>query len=134
MKDNNTNLDVELMTDYAIDISESANGLCVLIKHDYYSSDNENGKALLDSFLDGLILQSERIFMLIITDSAVKLIQSSDRLRSLIKRVNFTLICSSSAEYYDVTVSDDILSKAHLVPMESITEQIIETVPDLIIE
>lgn len=135
MKDNiNTDLDIELMTDYAIDVSESANGLCVLIKHDYYSSDNDNGKAMLDCFLSSLSLASERIYLLIITDSAVRLLDSSDKLQSLIKVVNMTLIDNDSASYYDVSVDSYLSDKVHAVPTSEITDQIIESRPGLIIE
>ena len=135
MKDNmNTDLDIELMTDYAIDVSESANGLCVLIKHDYYSSDNDNGKAMLDCFLSSLTLASERIYLLIITDSAVRLLDSSDKLKSLIKVVNMTLIDNDSASYYDVFVDSYLSDKVHAVPTSEITDQIIESRPGLIIE
>ena len=135
MKDNmNTDLDIELMTDYAIDVSESANGLCVLIKHDYYSSDNDNGKAMLDCFLSSLSLASERIYLLIITDSAVRLLDSSDKLQSLIKVVNMTLIDNDSASYYDVSVDSYLSDTVHAVPTSEITDQIIESRPGLIIE
>ena len=76
MKDNNFNTELDLLTDVALDVSESANSLTVLIKHDYYSSDNDNGRALLDSFLDGLTLSADRIHMIIMTDSAVRLIET----------------------------------------------------------
>lgn len=135
MKDNmNTDLDIELMTDYAIDVSESANGLCVLIKHDYYSADNDNGKAMLDCFLNSLTLASERIYLLIITDSAVKLLETSDKIKSLIKSVNMTLIDNDSAAYYDVIIDSYLTDKVHAVPMSEITDQIIESRPGLIIE
>jgi len=135
MKDNmNTDLDIELMTDYAIDVSESANGLCVLIKHDYYSADNDNGKAMLDCFLNSLTLASERIYLLIITDSAVKLLETSDKIKSLIKSVNMTLIDNDSAAYYDVIIDSYLSDKVHAVPMSEITDQIIESRPGLIIE
>ena len=136
MKDNNinTDIDIELMTDYAIDVSESANGLCVLIKHDYYSTDNDNGRAMLYCFLNSLTVSSERIFLLIITDSAVKLLDTSDKLKALIKAVNMTLIDNDSAAYYDIVLDPYLSDKAHAVPISEITDQIIESRPGLIIE
>ena len=131
MKDN---IDLELLTDYAIDVSESANGLNVLIKHDYYSSDNDNGRRLLNSLLEGLILAGDRLFQLIITDSAVKLIGESDKINELLNLANTTLICSESAGYYNVDLSYDFPDKVHIVPMTDITDQIIETRPNIIIE
>ena len=135
MKDNiSTDLDIELMTDYAIDVSESANGLCVLIKHNYYSTDNDNGRAMLDCFLDSLTLASERVYLLLITDSAVKLLESSDKIKSLMNAVNMTLIDNDSASYYDVAIESYLSDNVHAVPTSEITDQIIESRPGLIIE
>ena len=133
MKDNSFNTELDLLTDVALDVSESANSLTVLIKHDYYSSDNDNGRALLDSFLDGLTLSADRIHMIIMTDSAVRLIETSGKLQSLIPLVNKTFICSDSAAYYGVSVPD-LGDKLTSVPSTEITDLIIETRPELILE
>ncbi|MBO6193013.1 MAG: hypothetical protein J6O00_02410 [Clostridiales bacterium] len=131
MKDNT---DLELLTDYAIDVSESANGLNVLIKHDYYSSDSDNGRRLLNSILDGLIMAGDRLFQLIITDSAVKLIEESDKINDLLQLANTTLICSDSAVFYNVDISKPFPTSVHIVPITDITDQIIETRPIIILE
>ena len=133
MKDNN-NTDIELLTDFAIDVSESANGLCVLIKHDYYSSDNENGKALLDNLLDSLIISSDRVYLIIVTDSAVKLIDTSDKLNQLMNTINTTLVCRESLDFYGIDIPSFPEDKVHVIPMAEIAEQIIESRPGLIIE
>ena len=133
MKDNH-NTDIEVLTDFAIDVSESANGLSVLIKHDYYSTDNDNGRALLDSLLDGLILASDRVFLLMITDSGVKLLENSSKLTELITRTHQTLICRDSAKFYGVTVPSDPDGKVHAVSMADITDQIIESRPNIILD
>ncbi len=133
MKDN-TNTDLELLTDFAIDVSESANGLSVLIRHDYYSTDNENGRALLDSMLDGLIMASDRVYLLIITDSAVKLLDSSAKLLNLMAQSNLTLICGDSAEFYGVNIPEDLNEKVHVAGLADITDQIIESRPNIIID
>ena len=133
MKDNSFNTELDLLTDVALDVSESANSLTVLIKHDYYSSDNDNGRALLDSFLDGLTLSSDRIHMIIMTDSAVRLIETSGKLQSLIPLVNKTFICSDSISFYGVSVPD-LGDKLTSVPLTEITDLVIETRPELILE
>ena len=133
MKDNNFNTELDLLTDVALDVSESANSLTVLIKHDYYSSDNDNGRALLDSFFDGLTLSADRIHLIIITDSAVRLLESSAKIQSLIPLVNKTFVCADSASFYGVT-APDFGDKITLIPMTEITDLIIETRPDLILE
>lgn len=133
MKDNNFNTDLDLLTDVALDVSESANSITVLIKHDYYSSDNENGRRLLESFLDGLSLSADRIHLMIITDSAVKLFGSSSKLQSLVPLVNKVFVCADSASFYNVSVPD-FGDKFSLVPVTEITDLIIETRPELILE
>lgn len=133
MKDNNFNTELDLLTDVALDVSESANSITVLIKHDYYSSDNNNGRALLESFLDGLSLSADRIHLIIIADSAVKLLESSQKLQSLIPLVNKSFVCADSASFYGVAVPD-FGDKLTLVPTTEITDLIIETRPDLILE
>jgi len=134
MKDNSFDTELDLLTDVALDVSESADSLTVLIKHDYYSSDNDNGRSLLDSFLDGLILASDRIHMIIITDSAVKLFNTSVKLQTLISSVNSVLVCSESLNYYDVNISQEYSSKLNIIPMADITDCIIESKPSLILE
>ena len=131
MKDNNN---IELMTDYAIDVSESANGLCVLFKHDYFSSDNENGRSLIDKMIESLDIASDRIYLLIVTDSAVKLLESSDKFRKLITSVNTTLLDMDSAVFYGVSVDPFVKGSVHGLNMTEITDEIIESRPDLIIE
>ena len=131
MKDNT---DLELLTDYAIDVSESANGLNVLIKHDYYSSDNDNGRRLLNSLLDGLIMAGDRLYLLIIADSAVRLINKSNKITELMKLSNTTLICSESAIFYNVDLTNEYPSKVHIVRMSEIADQIIESMPNIVIE
>lgn len=133
MKDNGFT-ELDLLTDVALDVSESANSICVLIKHDYYSSDNDNGRALLNGLLDGLILAADRINMLIITDSAVRLFESSSKLINLISLVHLTLVCRDSADFYGVSVPQGESLHINTVSMADITDQIIESRPDLIIE
>ena len=133
MKDNNFNTELDLLTDVALDVSESANSITVLIKHDYYSSDNDNGRAMLESFLDVLSLSADRIHLIIITDSAVKLLESSPKLQSLIPLVNKSFVCADSASFYGIS-APDFGDKLTQVPMTEITDLIIETRPDLILE
>ena len=133
MKDNSFNTELDLLTDVALDVSESANSLTVLIKHDYYSSDNDNGRALLESFLEGLTLSADRIHLIILTDRAVRLLETSGKLHSLIPLVNKTFVCADSADCYGISVPD-FGDKLSSVSMGEITDLIIETRPDLILE
>ena len=130
----NINTDIELMTDFALDVDDRENGITVLIKHNYYSSDNENGINLLNSMLDGLTCTADRISLLILTDSAVKLLDTSDKLSELISLVNMTLICNDSAEFYNIELQEFPSTKVHVISMTEITEHIIESRPEIIIE
>ncbi|MCR5592294.1 MAG: hypothetical protein K6F79_00915 [Saccharofermentans sp.] len=124
--------ELELMTDYTVD--DTKKSLSVLIKHDFYSSDNDNGRSILEKILDGLLLTSDSISRLIITDSAVKLIESSEVLNSLISTVRISLICKDSMEFYGIESPVLTNEKVRIVPMEEITDIIIQDPPELIIE
>ena len=134
MKDNITESGIKLQTGFSIEVNESAESLVVLIKHDYYSSDNDNGRMILDSFLDGLIMTADRIKMILITDSAVKLLGTSDKLNDLIKVVRLTMVCDDSIRFYNASVPDPVKDMIRTVSSSDITDQIIESRPDIIIE
>lgn len=133
MKDNNAT-NIEVMTDFALEIEDKSTFINVLIKHDYYSTDNDNGRLLLDSFLDGLILISDKISNIIVVDSAVKLLDTSDKLNTLITLADNTFICSDSIDYYNVVTTELNNSRIHIIPRSDITDQIIYLKPDIIIE
>lgn len=122
---------LELLTD--IDVDEQRKGINVLIKHDYFSSDNANGKKLLDSILGALNLTADTISNLIITDSAVKLINSSEELNTLINNVRATMICRDSAQFYDVDLTMIQEGKVRIVSIDEIADSIILNRPDIII-
>lgn len=123
---------IELMTDFAVD--DKKKSINVLIKHDYYSSDNENGKKLLDRVLDGLLLCADTINKLIIVDKAVNLLISSEALNRLMNEVGLCLICKDSIDFYGSGIPIMTNDKTKLVSMEDITDIIIQDPPNLIIE
>ncbi len=124
--------DLELMTDYTVDDTKKT--ISVLIKHDYYSSDNDNGRSILEKILNGLLLTSDSINRLIITDTAVKLLESSEILNSLLSAVRISLICKDSMDFYGIGFPVLTNDKVRIVPMEEITDIIIQDPPELIIE
>jgi hypothetical protein len=76
----------------------------VLIKHDYYSSDTENGRSLLASFLDSLAECGSNISKVILIDSAVRLLNDDlfapviEKLFSLSK---YSYVCEESLNVYE---------------------------------
>ena len=82
--------------------------LTVLIKHDYYSSDNDHGRLLLGSFLDTLTESGDPVNKLILLDTAVRLLEDSilfAKLLKLIEHSKFTYICDDSLAYFDIEYS-----------------------------
>ncbi len=125
------NHEVELMADFAYD--ESDGDLRILLKHDYYSSDNILGVKLLDNFIDNLIIEADRICLLIVVDSAVKLLESNPKFMKLIEISPSTLICSDSLEFYGVDY-DTLLATVTKLESEDIIDTILNSAPNVVIE
>ena len=131
----NYNYGTELEVEPSFALDESDQGIHILIKHDYYSSDNDNGRMLLDKFLQSLLLISDRISCLILVDTAVRLINSSDGLNELISAVTLTLVCSDSAGYYGIDLPSAALPPSvRAIPAGALSEMIIESPPNLVLE
>lgn len=125
------NHEVEMMTEFAYD--ESDGDLRILFKHDYYSSDNSLGTKLLDSFLDNLILEADRICLLIVVDSAVKLLDNNPKFSRLVELSPSTLICNDSLAFYGIDYEASKPSVTKLVS-EDIIDTILNSDPNVIIE
>ena len=67
----------------------------VLIKHNYYSSDNEHGRVLLSAFLDVLSDESDEIAKIILIDSGAHLLVPQDTCHA-----KFMNILNSSVKLY----------------------------------
>ena len=74
------------------------------------------------------------LLMILITDRAVKLLGTSDKLNNLIKIVRLTIVCDDSIRFYNASVPDPVKDMIRTVPSSDITDQIIESRPDIIIE
>ena len=101
-----SNLELTPAPDMTV-LDESGN-LTVLIKHDYYSSDNDHGRLLLGSFLDTLTESGDPVNKLILLDTAVRLLEDSilfAKLLKLIEHSKFTYICDDSLAYFDIEYS-----------------------------
>ncbi len=131
----------ENATEYEVfpemEVKSGNDAVTVLIKHDYYSSDNENGRDLLRTFLSELRNSDRTIGMLIITDSATKLLDKDNDLSSvlhdlIVYKSEAHAICKDSASYYmaDMESSEELA----LYSASAIIELILENPPSIIIE
>ena len=108
----------ENATEYEVlpemEVKSGNDAVTVLIKHDYYSSDNENGRDLLRTFLSELRNSDRTIGMLIVYKSEAH------------------AICKDSASYYmaDIESSEEL----SLYSASAIIELILENPPSIIIE
>ena len=85
-------------------LDENGN-LSILIKHDYYSSDNDHGRMLLASFLDTLAGSGDSINKIILVDSAVRILEDEFSCAKLVKLFSlskYTYICDDSLAYFDI--------------------------------
>ena len=115
-------------------LDESEN-LSILIKHDYYSSDNDHGRMLLASFLDTLAESGDSISKIIIIDSAVRLLEDescSAKLVKLFALSKYSYICDDSLAYFDIDysshdnvivcsasdISMELIQTGHLITLE----------------
>ena len=108
-------------------LDESGN-LSVLIKHDYYSSDNDHGRMLLASFLDTLAESGDSISKIILIDSAVRLLEDGscgEKLAKLFALSKYSYICDDSLAYFDIEYSshDNII----VCPASDISMELIQT-------
>ena len=86
-------------------ILDESSSLSVLIKHDYYSSDNDHGRMLLDTFLDTLIESGDQISKVILIDSAVRLLVDDSFSAKLIRLFilsKYSYVCDDSLAYFDI--------------------------------
>ena len=93
---------------------DESGSLSILIKHDYYSSDNDHGRLLLGSFLDTLVENGDPVNKLILIDSAVRILEDgllSAKLFKLIDLSRSTYICDDSLAYFDIeyTSHDNVI-------------------------
>lgn len=99
---------LELTPSPDMTVLDESGSLSILIKHDYYSSDNDHGRLLLGSFLDTLAESGDQISKLILIDSAVRILEDSDLFAKLLKLIElskYTYICDDSLAYFDIEYS-----------------------------
>ena len=120
---------LELTTAPDMTMLDENGTLCVLIKHDYYSSDTEHGRKILGAFLDTLAECGESISKIILIDSAVRILENEmmySRLDKLFALSRCSYICEDSLAEFDIEyISHDnvILCSASDITMEIIQSE-----------
>ncbi len=82
--------------------------LSVLIKHDYYSSDTDQGRKIIGMFLDSLADCGSSIAKIMLIDSSVRLLDDDSfayRLEKLFGLARYSYICEDSLSFYEVEYS-----------------------------
>ena len=105
----------------------------VLIKHDYYSSDNEHGRTILGTFLSALCSSSFNTVIVYLIDRGTKLLDSSNPLYNsmclLSERAEMVIACKESLENYHIRLTDN--SPVVTQSMQTLIEDLI-CFPDLL--
>ena len=100
-------LTYEIDEEVLVSKDKEQSGVTILFKHDYYSSDNGNGRLLLKSFVESILNESENIGMILFIDKGVKLLSGDHPLNSLtgelIQLSNAAYADDTSIDYYKVT-------------------------------
>lgn len=93
-----------------LDIDEFDSGISILIRHDYFSSDNEHGQQLLKTLLMQYIASKKRITNLFIVDTGVLLLNTehvcNNIFNSLISHSEEIYVCRDSIDFYNVSFTD----------------------------
>ena len=106
----------------------------VLIKHDYYSSDSENGRNLLSAFIMSLCRSSFSNIIVYLVDSGTLLLNNDNplngKMTQLIDRSEMVIADKDSLSYFNIDNIEN--SKLILQSADSISEDLIY-LPDMII-
>ena len=129
-----TDNDTNVLTSFAIEVSEENKALNILIKHDYYSSDNDNGRFLLKQIIRSVLESGTRIGTVIIVDTGVRLLETSDDMIMLISNSVVTFICEQSLSFYEVSPAEAANTKIQYITGAETADLILEIKPDIIIE
>jgi hypothetical protein len=109
-------------------LPDESGKLSVLIKHDYYSSDTEDGRLLLGSFLDSLTECGDSLLNVFLVDSAVRLLEDpyfSAKISKLLSLSRYSYVCEESLAAFDVEF--DSHDNVTVCPAADISMQIIQS-------
>ena len=93
-----------------LEMDESESGVSLLIRHDFYSSDNEHGQKLLNSLLMQYLDSNKKISNLFIVDSGVRLLDSENdylvAVSDLLHIADEVFVCKDSVDYYGTLIEE----------------------------
>ena len=94
-----------------LEVDDTINHSSLLIKHNYYSSDSEHGRYLLEQYLNSLLNGDFNIEAIYLIDSAVKLLDSDLHTRDLLIELSENNNCTiyaagESIDEYGISFSD----------------------------
>ena len=99
--------DVSLLEVMQEKTDEETSSKYVLIKHDFYSSDSEHGRKLLDGFLSALSESSFNNLIVYLIDKGTMLLDESnplhDSMLRLIEKSEMVVAAAESISYYEVS-------------------------------
>lgn len=97
----------------------------LIIKHDYYSSDSDHGRSLLDAFISSILINHTSVASIYFIDSGVKLLSTNNDLFELIAELSSRRIrlcaCLDSYQQFEVE-SDDRVDICFLDSIDIATE------------
>ena len=125
-------IEIEYLPQKSID--DISNGLNILIKHNFYSSDSNHGKELLSNILY-LLSSQDAISTIMVVDSGVKLFTDpdfKDDLYTIVDKSEIIYVCSESVEEFQIEIPDN--NKVIISDSQLFFEQLLIHKPDFIIE
>ena len=123
--------ELNLFPDLILD--DSNGSLTILIKHNYFSSDNDHGRELLSAFIDILLDEFSKISRIFLIDSGVLLMDPNDPLYKRFSQIIDLKIpvtcCRESIDRYSIDFTKD--TNLNILSMHDIALEILNT-PHLI--
>ena len=97
-----------------LELLDDSGDVTIVIKHDYFGSDNDHGRELFTSFISSIMDEFFHIDRVILIDSGVKCLNEDHALNGTIRSIESfagsLIACSESLSFYGVTCPQDITS------------------------
>ena len=97
----------EVKSEMTFELEESGDGVTILIKHDYYSSDSDHGRDLLAAMIDS-IKRNYKIDQVLLIDTGVKILDNALLDMYLLCNYYLTYVCKESLDTYGVAATSGV--------------------------